>query len=73
MALLALNNHVTPANRQQPPQPQSAAPQPPEAAELEPAKPVCQLCGGSLIEIRGKLQCERCHTIWETCCEGGRR
>jgi hypothetical protein len=33
---------------------------------------VCQLCKGRLIEIRGKLQCERCHTIWETCCEGGR-
>ena len=32
--------------------------------------PVCQ--GQSLIEIRGKLQCERCHTICETCCEGGR-
>ncbi len=35
-------------------------------------QPICQLCGGRLIEIRGKLQCERCHTIWETCCEGGR-
>ena len=32
--------------------------------------PVCQ--GQTLIEIRGKLQCERCHTICETCCEGGR-
>jgi len=32
----------------------------------------CQICGGRLIEIRAKLQCERCHTIWETCCEGGR-
>ena len=32
--------------------------------------PVCQ--GRTLIEIRGKLQCERCHTICETCCEGGR-
>jgi hypothetical protein len=25
-----------------------------------------------LIEIRGKLQCSACHTICETCCEGGR-
>jgi hypothetical protein len=37
-----------------------------------PSQPICQLCGGRLIEIRAKLQCERCHTIWETCCEGGR-
>jgi len=37
-----------------------------------PPQPTCQLCGGRLIEIRAKLQCERCHTIWETCCEGGR-
>ena len=34
---------------------------------------VCPVCAGpTLIEIRGKLQCERCHTICETCCEGGR-
>ncbi|MFG0265504.1 MAG: hypothetical protein ACF8AM_10185 [Rhodopirellula sp. JB055] len=34
---------------------------------------VCPVClGRTLIEIRGKLQCERCHTICETCCEGGR-
>jgi len=32
--------------------------------------PVCQAT--ALIEIRGKLQCSRCHTICETCCEGGR-
>ncbi|HEX5102210.1 MAG TPA: hypothetical protein VFV87_00260 [Pirellulaceae bacterium] len=31
----------------------------------------CPVCGGHLLEIRGKLQCERCHTIIETCCEGG--
>ncbi len=35
-------------------------------------KPVCPVCGGSLFEIRSKLQCSRCHTICETCCEGGR-
>jgi hypothetical protein len=33
---------------------------------------VCPACGGELIEIRAKLQCNRCHTICETCCEGGR-
>jgi hypothetical protein len=34
---------------------------------------VCPVCRGqTLIEIRGKLQCARCHTICETCCEGGR-
>ena len=34
---------------------------------------VCPVCNGrTLIEIRGKLQCERCHTICEICCEGGR-
>ena len=32
----------------------------------------CPACGGALMEIRHKLQCQRCHTIVETCCEGGR-
>ncbi len=40
--------------------------------EQEPAKMACPVCGGPLIEIRAKLQCRRCHTILETCCEGGR-
>ncbi len=35
-------------------------------------QPACPACGGSLIEIRAKLQCTKCHTICETCCEGGR-
>ncbi len=35
-------------------------------------RPVCPACGGGLFEIRAKLQCSRCHTICETCCEGGR-
>ncbi len=34
--------------------------------------PPCPVCGGNLIDIRAKLQCERCHRICETCCEGGR-
>lgn len=37
-----------------------------------PSRPACPVCGGVLIEIRAKLQCSRCHTICETCCEGGR-
>jgi len=32
----------------------------------------CPVCGGPLVEIRMKRQCARCHTICETCCEGGR-
>ena len=36
------------------------------------ARPACPVCGGQLIEIRAKLRCSRCHTICETCCEGGR-
>ena len=39
---------------------------------LDPARAACPVCQGQLIEIRGKLQCSRCHTICETCCEGGR-
>lgn len=35
------------------------------------ARPACPACGGVLVEIRAKLQCSRCHTICETCCEGG--
>ena len=38
----------------------------------EVPSPACPACGGQLIEIRAKLQCTRCHTICETCCEGGR-
>ena len=43
-----------------------------ENREQQPPRPVCPVCGGELIEIRAKLQCSRCHTICETCCEGGR-
>ena len=39
---------------------------------LSPSRPICPVCGGELVEIRAKLQCSRCHTICETCCEGGR-
>ena len=43
-----------------------------KANEACPAKPACPVCGGPLVEIRAKLQCSRCRTICETCCEGGR-
>jgi hypothetical protein len=49
----------------------------PETAESQEnagnCVPGCPVCGGHLIDIRGKLQCSRCHRICETCCEGGRR
>lgn len=35
-------------------------------------RPSCPVCGGSLVEIRAKLHCSRCHRICETCCEGAR-
>ena len=35
-------------------------------------QPACPVCGGVLLEIRHKLQCSQCHSICETCCEGGR-
>jgi len=37
-----------------------------------PSVPACPACGGVLVEIKQKLQCSQCHTICETCCEGGR-
>ncbi|HEU5116438.1 MAG TPA: hypothetical protein VFT74_07155 [Isosphaeraceae bacterium] len=41
-------------------------------SDSRPPKPSCPACGGRLIEVRAKLVCSRCHTICETCCEGGR-
>ena len=35
-------------------------------------RPACPACGGQLVEFRAKLQCTRCYTICETCCEGSR-
>ena len=43
-----------------------------ESPRAETCLPACPVCGGVLIEIRHKLTCSRCHTICETCCEGGR-
>lgn len=39
---------------------------------VDQCRPACPVCGGSLIDIRAKLQCSKCHRICETCCEGGR-
>ncbi|WP_156514358.1 hypothetical protein [Planctomyces sp. SH-PL14] len=44
----------------------------PAAAAPQNCQRACPVCGGSLYEIRHKLHCQRCHTIVETCCEGGR-
>lgn len=45
----------------------------PESSDNQTCSRVCPVCGGlNLIEIRHKLHCERCHSIIETCCEGGR-
>lgn len=33
---------------------------------------LCPNCHSELVEQRGKLVCNACHTIVETCCEGGR-
>lgn len=49
-----------------------AASKNPSSPAAGPAcRPACPVCGGRLIEIRAKLQCSQCHTIIETCCEGG--
>ena len=43
-----------------------------DAPANESCTRACPVCGGSLYEVRHKLHCQRCHTIVETCCEGGR-
>lgn len=43
-----------------------------DQTERSACRPACPVCGGALFEIRAKLQCTQCHTICETCCEGGR-
>jgi hypothetical protein len=43
------------------------------AEEQKANRCICPVCGGETMEIRGKAQCRRCHTICETCCEGGRQ
>jgi hypothetical protein len=68
---------VTPAQPKPPsPVPPPGRDQPSEQAVPQPdtrvSTPFCQLCGTPLFEIHGKLQCPRCRTIWESCCEGGR-
>ncbi|HEY2413207.1 MAG TPA: hypothetical protein VGI40_13235 [Pirellulaceae bacterium] len=58
------------SDQRRPSQPQSTPPT--KNADETSCAAICQICGSRLIEIRAKLVCERCHTIWETCCEGGR-
>jgi hypothetical protein len=43
-----------------------------EHCDTNGAAPACPVCGAPLMEIKHKLQCTRCRTICETCCEGGR-
>lgn len=43
------------------------------SSEGNPGRMACPVCGGSLMEIRAKFQCTRCHRICETCCEGSRQ
>lgn len=43
-----------------------------DSAADTPSQPACPVCGGTLVQIKQKLQCSRCRTICETCCEGGR-
>jgi len=47
------------------------APSHPEQTVCSTTSCACPVCGGALVDIRMKLQCSRCHTIVETCCEGG--
>jgi hypothetical protein len=54
-------------------EPTTRPPDRPEPRDREtPRTPACPVCGGPLFEVRAKLQCARCRTICETCCEGGR-
>lgn len=53
-----------------PPDPPPSAPTV-EGEKREERRPACPVCGGRLVERRAKLVCSRCHTICETCCEGG--
>jgi len=46
--------------------------QTPKETRASSCDPACPVCGGRLVDIRGKLQCSMCHRICETCCEGGR-
>ena len=31
---------------------------------------ICELCRGGLIFVHGHYQCERCHWVALTCCDG---
>jgi len=52
--------------------PSKPPPTAPSGETPQAGRPACPVCGGRLVERRGKLVCSRCRTICETCCEGGR-
>ncbi len=52
--------------------PKQPPPPAPADGRAQAGRPACPVCGGGLVERRGKLICSRCRTICETCCEGGR-
>ncbi|MCW5890814.1 MAG: hypothetical protein KIT14_09700 [bacterium] len=33
----------------------------------------CPVCDGRVVAMRGKLVCERCRAVVETCCDGGKQ
>ena len=32
--------------------------------------PVCLICGGGLIDIRGQIHCVQCHAMWDSASDG---
>jgi hypothetical protein len=44
-----------------------------EATGSAACREACPVCDGRVVERRGKLVCERCHAIVETCCDGGKQ
>src|SRR4051812_41613366 len=68
-AIRTIETHLSmPVSDDKPVQP----PIPPRTPSTRTWRTACPMCGGRLVEIRGKLQCSSCRTICETCCEGGR-
>jgi len=65
---------MTQSSRQEPERSNPAQQQQPGSCSSDGpggGAPACPVCGGRLFEIRAKLHCSQCHTICETCCEGG--
>lgn len=34
--------------------------------------PVCLICGGRLLDIRGQVHCSQCHAMWDSASDGQR-